>query len=208
MVGMLTGMKPRKKQPHVTRNAILDEAGEGFSQTGYGGTGLGLIVAAAALTKGALFHHFADKEALASAWIEDRLAVAIEAQWITPLAAADSLDTLQSICRLRLGELRRGAATTTLAVLAAELGGRDGRLGSQLDLIYERWRVAIAGLLERGKAAGGIHRSIKPAAEAAFLVALVTGASVTATCTRDPAALRACATALDDYLDTLRSVAV
>jgi AcrR family transcriptional regulator len=199
-------MQQRKKQPQQTRRAILDATGECFSRTGYAGTGLGAIVAAAGLTKGGLFHHFPDKQSLALAWIEERLAVEIEVQWLTPLASAESLDTLKSVCRLGLDGLRPGAATATLAALAAELGAVDEVLGQRLEEIYDRWRTTIAGLLERGKAAGNIHRSIQPAAEAAFLVALVTGASVTAVCAREPTALRACLTALEDYLDTLRSV--
>jgi len=199
-------MQQRKKQPQLTRRVILDAAGEGFSRAGFAGTGLGEIVAGAARTKGALFHHFPDKQALALAWIEERLAPAIDAQWLVPLQDADSLGTLKNVCRLRLGELQAGDATSTLAALTAELGALHGVLGQRLALIYERWRTAVAELLERGKAAGGIHRSIKPTAEAAFLVALVTGASVTAACAREPAALRACATALEDYLDTLRNV--
>jgi AcrR family transcriptional regulator len=200
-------MKQRKKQPLVTRQVILDAAGEGFAQTGYVGTGLGAIVAAAAVTKGALFHHFADKQALAQAWIDERLAPEIEAQWLTPLAAGDTLETLKTVCRSRLGGLRRGDPTVTLAAMAAELGGRDPVLGGRLERIHDHWRESISGLLERGKAAGGIHQSIKPAAEAAFLVAVVAGASVTAALAADPAALRACGTALEDYLDTLRSMA-
>jgi AcrR family transcriptional regulator len=198
-------MKQRKKQPQVTRRAILDAAGAGFSQAGYVGTGLGSIVKAAAVTKGGLFHHFADKQALARAWIEERLALDFEAQWLAPLAAADTLDSLKNVCRLRLGELQRGDATATLAALAVELGSRQGALGKPLEMIYDRWRAAVADLLERGKAGGRIHRSIKPVAEAAFLVALVTGASVTAAGSGDPEVLRACVTALEDYLETLRS---
>ena len=108
-------MQQRKKQPQQTRRAILDAAGEGFSRTGYAGTGLGAIVAVAGLTKGGLFHHFPDKRALALAWIEERLAVEIEAQWLIPLADADSLGVLKSVCRLGLNGLRPGAATATLA---------------------------------------------------------------------------------------------
>ena len=70
-------MKQRKKQPALTRQAILNAAGVEFSRHGYAGTGLGAIVGRADLTKGALFHHFADKQALAVAWVGENLAAAI-----------------------------------------------------------------------------------------------------------------------------------
>lgn len=199
-------MKQSKKQPQVTRQALLAAAGEGFARTGYIGTGLGTVVAAAGVTKGALFHHFPDKQALALAWIDECLAPEVEAHWLAPLRDADGLSTLRDVCRLRLDGLRPGDATATLAALAAELGVRDTVLGGRLEGIYDHWREAIAGLLERGQASGGVHRSIKPEAEAAFLVAVVAGTSVTAAWMPERTALRRCATALEDYLETLRSV--
>lgn len=198
-------MNQRKKQPRITRAALLDAAGEEFSRCGYAGAALGNVVARAALTKGALFHHFPDKRSLAHAWIEERLASAIAALWLAPLQQADSLDALRQLCRLRFGELAAGDATTGLAALAAELGAADDLLGAGLEKIYADWRAAVAGLLERGKAAGRIHRSIKPAAEAAFFVALIAGVSVTAQSPRAADIRRACLTSLEDYLDTLRS---
>ena len=66
-------MKQRKKQPLVTRQLILNAAGEDFATHGYSGTGLGSIVSKSGLTKGALFHHFPDKRALALAWISGDL---------------------------------------------------------------------------------------------------------------------------------------
>ena len=198
-------MLQRKKQPQITRQALLAAAGEEFSRCGYAGTGLGAVVERAELTKGALFHHFPDKRSLAKSWIEERLAGAIEAHWHAPLEQADSLDALRTLCRLRFSELAPGDASCALSALAAELTTRDDLLGGCLEKVFAAWRAAIAGLLERGKTAGRIHRSIKPAAEAAFLVALITGVGVTAKSPRAAAARRACLSALEDYLDTLRT---
>ncbi|MEI6674760.1 MAG: TetR/AcrR family transcriptional regulator [Verrucomicrobiota bacterium] len=198
-------MMQRKKQPQLTRQAILDAAGGEFSQGGYAGTSLGRLVATAGLTKGALFHHFPDKRTLARSWIEERLASAIAALWIAPLEHADSLESLRTLCRLRLGELAAADATSTLSALAAEVPAAEDLLGRVLGKIFDAWRGAIAGLLERGKAAGRIHRSIKPAAEAAFLVALITGVTVTTHSAQAAETRRACLSSLDDYLETLRN---
>jgi len=67
-------MKQRKKQPERTRRTILEATGAEFSRHGYSGSGLGAIVTRSELTKGALFHHFTDKRALALGWIEELLA--------------------------------------------------------------------------------------------------------------------------------------
>ena len=198
-------MKQRKKQPVQTRQAILDAAGVELSTHGYAATGLGAIVSRAALTKGALFHHFPDKQSLAAAWIEGELATAIEFLWITPLAAIHSLDALRALCRSRCLELEPGDATSALVALTAETAATDPRLGAALERIFGAWRAAVAGLLERGQADGWIHRSIQPAGEAVFLVAVIAGFSVTTRCHPDESIRRSCATAVEGYLETLRA---
>jgi len=198
-------MNQRKKQPKITRAALLDAAGEEFSTLGYVGTGLGSVVARAGLTKGALFYHFPDKCGLAQAWIDERLAQAIASLWLSPLENADSLDALKQLCRQRFSELAPGDPTAALSALAAASGAPDHPLGARLEEIFTAWRAAVAGLLERGKSAGGIHRSIKPAAEAAFFVALIAGVGITANSPRSADTRRACLDSLEDYLETLRS---
>lgn len=198
-------MIQRKKQPQITRMALLDAAGGEFARSGYAGTGLGGVVKRAGLTKGGLFHHFPDKRSLALAWIDERLAKAISELWIEPLEHTDSLEVLRNLCRSRIGELAPGDATSTLGALTAEIGAADDLLETSLERIFEAWRAAVAAVLERGKEAGRIHRSIKPAAEAAFLVALLAGVAVTANLPRHGETRRACLSSLEDYLETLRS---
>jgi AcrR family transcriptional regulator len=54
----------------VTRQKILDAAIGLFGEVGYAAAGLGEIIERAGMTKGALYHHFDSKEALATAIIE------------------------------------------------------------------------------------------------------------------------------------------
>ena len=197
-------MKQRKKQPVVTRQAILDAAGMEFSLHGYAGTGLGLIVSRAELTKGALFHHFPDKRTLAAAWIGDNLSTAMETLWIAPLPSINSLDAFRSHCRSRCLELQSGDATSTLVSLTAETAA-DPVLGGALNNVFAAWRAAIGSLLERGKSEGWIHRSIQPPVEAVFLVSAFSGFTVTTKCNPDENSRRTCATALEGYLETLRA---
>jgi AcrR family transcriptional regulator len=201
---MNPAMKQGKKQPVLTRQAILEAAGVEFSSHGYAGSGLGAIVARAHLTKGALFHHFADKRTLAAGWIAEPLAAAMAALWMSPLEGLDSLDALRTHCRTRCLELQPGDATSALVSLTAEMAAADEVLGAALEAIFAGWRGAIAGLLERGRSGGWIHRSIQPAVEAAFLVAVFAGFSVTTQASPDESTRRTCASALEAYLETLR----
>jgi len=54
----------------ATRQKILDAAIDLFSEVGYAAAGLGEIIERAGMTKGALYHHFDSKDALATAIIE------------------------------------------------------------------------------------------------------------------------------------------
>lgn len=198
-------MRQRKKQPERTRRVILEAAGAEFSKHGYAGSGLGAIVARSELTKGALFHHFTDKSALALGWIEEILAPEIEERWITPLQGIGSLDALRAFCRAHCLELTPGDAISALVALTAETAAADETLGVAFERIFTHWREGVATLLERGKTEGWIHRSIQPAAEAVFVVSAFAGFSIT-TCTRpDEGMRRTCASALEGYLETLRA---
>src|SRR5919199_4567715 len=62
-----------KPQPRAqaTRQAILTAAAEHFGRNGYYGTSLDSVLADSGGTKGALYFHFASKEALARAVIAE-----------------------------------------------------------------------------------------------------------------------------------------
>lgn len=55
----------------VTRRKIMDAAADLFDEMGYGDTTLSGIISRAKVTKGAFYYHFADKEAVAAAIIDE-----------------------------------------------------------------------------------------------------------------------------------------
>lgn len=197
-------MTQRKKQPIQTRQAILNAADLEFSRQGYAGASLGGIVTSAGLTKGALFHHFPDKQSLAAAWISERLGAGILQLWVAPLSTVDSLDALMNLCRVRCKDLNSSDTTSALVTIAAELGSRDERLGAALEHVFHAWRSAFAAALERGKLAGWIHPSIKPETEAILFVSAFSGFTVTLKTSRTQDTRNTFITALEAYLETLR----
>lgn len=198
-------MASRKKQPQQTRLAILTAADAEFSAHGYSGAGIGAIVARAGITKGALFHHFPDKCSLAVAWIADVLEPALNAAWIDPLREIPSLDALRSFCRAKCLETTRGDLTACLVSFTTGDASADPKLAGALARLTSSWRSALAELLERGKTAGWIHPSIQPPAEAAFLVSAFCGLHTSCGGQDDDLILRACATSIEAYLETLRA---
>jgi AcrR family transcriptional regulator len=66
----LPGASRRQQYSQSTKRALVEAALEQFSERGYAATSLDAIVAQAAVTKGALYHHFTGKQALFEAVFE------------------------------------------------------------------------------------------------------------------------------------------
>lgn len=201
---MSLSVKVRKKQPALTRRAILDAAGGEFANHGYAGAAIGTIVENSGLTKGAVFHHFADKQALALAWIREVLATAIDQDWVQTLGQVESLAGLKAFCREKAQEMRVDAPLGALVSFGAGIPSGDPVMREELHILLDRLRSAISGVLESGKAASWIHLSIQPSVEARFMVGAFCGFAVTARLTDDAVARAGQAAAMEAYLDTLR----
>jgi AcrR family transcriptional regulator len=69
-VSDLPGASRRQQYSASTRRALVEAALEQFAEKGYAATSLDAIVSAAAVTKGALYHHYTGKQALFEAVFE------------------------------------------------------------------------------------------------------------------------------------------
>ncbi|MET0436081.1 MAG: helix-turn-helix domain-containing protein [Devosia sp.] len=79
---MQEGRKTQEERREGTRRALIAAARRQFAENGYAATNTPALAAAAGVTRGALYHHFADKQALFEAVVEEEhalLALAINA---------------------------------------------------------------------------------------------------------------------------------
>jgi AcrR family transcriptional regulator len=84
----------REEYAESTREALLDAAERAFVERGYAGASLDDVAAEARVTKGALYHHFANKQALFEA-VFLRLDELIVARTAAAMSSSTSRDPLR-----------------------------------------------------------------------------------------------------------------
>ncbi|RWA66959.1 TetR/AcrR family transcriptional regulator [Mesorhizobium sp.] len=86
--------RSNRDRTEATRTDLIRAARRLFTEKSYAETGTPEIVAAAGVTRGALYHHFADKQALFAAVVEQEaatVAAEIDRASPAPLSARDAL---------------------------------------------------------------------------------------------------------------------
>ena len=191
----------------TTRQRIVRIAFEEFYRYGFQGGSLNRIVEETGLTKGALFHHFASKQELGYAVVDEVIWPRFKATWIDPLEQSD--DPLRDIKRLLLHMAEKGGPSGSLVQgcpvnnLAQEMSPLDEEFRQRLEKIYSAWRLAFKTALANGIKAGKVRKNISPSQVAAFIVASLTGIIGTVKNAQNPQLLREAGAALLDYLNSL-----
>jgi AcrR family transcriptional regulator len=161
-----------------SRSALLEATARGISRVGYGRLKLDEVAAEAGYTRGALYHQFADKDALVLAtvaWVretwEAEVGVVLEDRSLAPV------DALTALARRHAIYCRRDVAGVMIA-LRTEAGGPDDPIGTaigdQIDDLVQRVRRLIlagrrAGTIGPGPSATVLAGSALAAIEAAVL---------------------------------------
>lgn len=183
----------RTNDPVGLRRRVLDAAARSFQAVGYGGTSMHDLVREAAVTGGALHHHFPTKKDLALAVITERVSAEVAETWIETVRQAPSAaegvlrvfaDTIAAL------DARGVVSGCPLGNLALELSLADDDLRGAMAMEYAAWRGAIA---ERLAADGVAFAQPDPEAFANVVVAMFSGAMSIAKAEQKTAALAACA---------------
>ncbi len=112
----------------ATRQSLLDAARTLFAEKGYAATATPDIVAAAGVTRGALYHHFADKQALFAAVVEaEHAAIANSVETATDGEAAppDMMDALVAGGEAFLAAMQESGRRQIMLVDAPAVLGRE-----------------------------------------------------------------------------------
>src|SRR5215207_1729683 len=205
----------RVRAPEATRERLVAAAFEEIHRHGYQGAGLDTILATAGVTKGALYHHFEDKAALAHAVIDEVIRGLTLQRWTGPLATfdGDPISALHSIldvvavefCDERLVD--KVELGCPLNNLAQEMSPLDERLRRRVAVVFETWIESFAQALERGRVDGTVRRDVDARKVATFVVSAVEGSFGLAKNAKSAPLLRENFEVLKEFLETLRGTA-
>jgi AcrR family transcriptional regulator len=184
----------------ATRERLVQAARRLFGERGYEATSIQLVLTGAGVARGALYHHFASKEALFDAVLEQIVAeVADQAADAARAAGDDPVENL------------RAASNTWLEVALDPAIQRITLLDAPAVVGWKRWRE-----LDEQHTLGGLKRTLQRIADAGRLptesvdvlahmvLAAVAEAALLIARAEDPqAALREGRTAVDTLLERL-----
>jgi TetR/AcrR family transcriptional repressor of nem operon len=200
----MTVVDPLTDKGRATRSRVLDAAAALVFEHGVAGTTLDDVRAAANVSKGQLYHYFADKEDLVHAVIDRTIQQVLGAQpaladlssWAAIAAWFDDLVQLQVD--------RRAIGGCPIGSLAGELAETDERARTELAAGFDRWEAPLREGLREMQVGRKLRRGADPARLATATLAAIQGGLVLTQTRRDPQQLRI---ALDAAYAYLRSFA-
>lgn len=173
--------------------------------SGFRSADLEAILAAAGVTKGALYYHFENKEALGYAVVDEVVASKVHRKWVHPLLTTKNpIDTLVRIIQsesVKKEDVRLGCE---LVNLSQEMSGIDEGFRRRTARIYKDWHDAMAQALREGQKRGLVRNDIDANETARFLIAAWEGYSVLGKNSQDPRITESGQKAMTSHLESLR----
>ena len=201
------GYRKQERNPDRTRRAILEAAFRVIHRHGFQGMRLDEVVEATGLTKGALYHHFPNKQALGHAVVDEIIAGMVHEHWTRPLEAAE--DPLRCIIETLAGiDERMGEDLTVLGCplnnLAQEMSALDEGFRMRVERVYSQWQGTLEAALGRARAQGSLPPETDVGRLAGFLIAAISGCIGLSKTAQDRGQLRDCLQTLAEMLVRLR----
>jgi AcrR family transcriptional regulator len=198
------------RDPVATRHHLLTAGQQEVYLHGFQGASLEAILARAAATKGAFFHHFPSKAEFGYAMVDEILAAMITAQWVEPLVGtADPLDTIAAEFDRGVDVLRvqRPILGCPLNNLAQEMNPLDEGFRTRTQAVFTTWHTSFRDALERAQQHGIVRPDLDVPDAAHALVAQIEGTLSLARNSQDPDGLTSGSRSLRRFLESMRTAA-
>jgi AcrR family transcriptional regulator len=171
-----TDQSSRAQQGEGTRDRIVLAAARLFARKGYSGTSIADISSDVEMTKGALYHHFAGKEAIFFAVVER-----IRSTWRS-VVAREVVSTRDAVERLEILLDRQAKFLQTdetfclvLNGLMSEMDGVNADFLGVLQDVYAELARFIEQIIVHGQQHGQIRPDLEPGLTALAIVGMLRG---------------------------------
>ncbi|MGA7186995.1 MAG: TetR/AcrR family transcriptional regulator [Candidatus Acidiferrales bacterium] len=189
-----------------TRQRLLQAASREIYRAGFQSASLDTILASAGVTKGALYYHFKNKEALGYAVVEEVISPDVRGTWVRPLEGVkDPISALIGMVQRLSVRPEDVCGGCQLNNLAQEMSPLDAGFRMRLEAIFDAWREATASVLREGQINGSVRRSVEPADAAGLLIAMVEGYGSLAKNAQDPKVIKSGIKNIVGWLRSLRA---
>lgn len=160
------------------RRDLMDIAIDCFARYGFQATSIDRIAKAAGLTKGALYYHFKDKEALLFAAVTKRLGQ-FEHRVVTDLAEVpDAATALREVARVCLDHATKSNHRRLIVTLMVEAIDTNPRLAAEFRAMMQRFRAFVQRTVRRGQTAGQFRADIDAGLAAEVYTGAIMGAEI------------------------------
>ena len=202
---------PRRREatprdPERTRGRLLQAAFQEIHRSGFRSADLDAILARAGVTKGALYYHFDNKEALGYAVADEVIATKVHQKWVQPLRNIENpIDVLIRIFQsesLKREDVQRGCY---LLNLSQEMSGLDEGFRRRTARVYKDWHGAMAEALRGGQKRRAVRSDINANETATFLIAAWEGYAVLGKNSQDPRMMKSGLRSMIRLLESLRA---
>ncbi len=182
-------------RPVTTKERILDAAEGLMLAKSFHSVGLNEILTAVQVPKGSFYHYFSSKEQFGVEMLKHYVAGATAYKTQMLLWPVPEVNPLQRLLTYLEGTIAKsheaaGKCPCLVIKLAAEVGDFSEPMRQVLAEGSRHWIGLLEAVLSEGLARGSISDKVEPAAAAAVIQDLWTGAMQRAATTRDSAPLR------------------
>lgn len=194
------------RNPDQTRDRILMAAFDLLYRRGYQGMRLDEVLNTTGLTKGALYHHFPNKQALGYAVVDEVIQPMIESIWLEPCQSnPDPFDGLVDAIRTLPGDHPERIVEfgCPLNNLIQEMAPIDEGFRTRLDNVIGLWHDTTRRALRQAVDTGRLRADIDCDKTASFVMAAIEGCIGLAKSSQSTERLTDCLGGIVNYLHSL-----
>jgi AcrR family transcriptional regulator len=146
-----------QQRSEETRDRLLQAALDSFAERGYDATGVAEICQRAGVSKGAFYYHFASKQALFVALLEQWLAALDREMARLAAPSATAVQSLQTMVGLLQQVFRDASGRLPMFLEFWRQAARDEGIWQATMAPFERYHGMLAGMIEQGIAEGSLR---------------------------------------------------